>query len=106
MSMITNHSLVVGLLSDQAFPQEAAVLRDMERRGARVLALAEARGDLSLASNSHVVELASGLPKGLRPVVYLPVLQLMAYYRAMAGTENPDLPADLSSVISLNESLT
>lgn len=106
MSMVNHQSLVVGLLSDQAFPQEAAVLRDMQRRGARVLALAEARGSLELSTGSHFVELASGLPQGLRPVIYLPVLQLMAYYRAMAGTENPDLPADLSSVISLNESLT
>ena len=53
----------------------------------------------------HVVHLNSALPGWARPVTYLPVLQLMAYYRAMYNGQNPDLPANLSFVISLDTSM-
>jgi len=34
-------------------------------------------------------------------VLYLPVLQLFAYHRAVAGGKNPDKPRHLSSVVEL-----
>ena len=106
MSMVDDHSLVVGLLSDEVHPQEIAVLRQMSQRGAQILALAELDHDLGIASGAHLVQIASGLPAWARPVTYLPVLQLMAYYRALSNGQNPDLPANLSFVISLDTSMT
>ena len=48
------------------------------------------------------VSLASNVPAWGRPVLYLPVLQLMAYYRALANGQNPDQPTNLTAVVSLN----
>ncbi|MBC7815243.1 MAG: SIS domain-containing protein [Burkholderiales bacterium] len=103
MSMVDEHALVIGLLSDEAHAQEAAVLRDMRARGAQILTLAEQ--DYGLASASHFIPLASGLPSWARPVVYLPMLQLMAYHRALSNGQNPDQPANLEFVISLDQSM-
>ncbi len=104
MSMVNEHSLVVGLISDEAAPQEIAVLRQMRGRGAQILALSEA--DYGLGEWAHAVVIDSGLPAWARAVTYLPVLQLMAYYRALSNGQNPDLPANLSFVIALDKSMT
>ena len=106
MSMVDERALVVAMLSDDAHTQEAAVLRDMRARGAQTLALGESDYGLGLADVSHFVPLASGLPVWARAVAYLPVLQLMAYHRALTNGQNPDLPANLEFVISLDQSMT
>ncbi|MCZ7544900.1 MAG: SIS domain-containing protein [Anaerolineae bacterium] len=102
MSMVNDQTLVVGLLSDGARRQETAVLRDMHGHGARILALVEDDPDGALAGWAEaVVRLQSGLPEWARAILYLPVLQLLAYYRAMARGQNPDRPAKLEAVVSL-----
>lgn len=100
MSMVNEHALVVGLLSDQASAQETAVLRDMRARGACILAIGEAPGE-DVASLGQVVALQTELPLAARAIAYLPVLQLLAYYRAIFNQQNPDQPANLHAVIVL-----
>ncbi|MBK8023683.1 MAG: SIS domain-containing protein [Chloroflexi bacterium] len=105
MSMVNDHTLVVALLSDEAHAQEASVVKDMRARGAQTLVLAEQDYGLDLEAAPHFVRIASGLPQWARPVTYLPVLQLMAFHRALSNGQNPDLPANLEFVISLNPSM-
>ena len=106
MSMVNEHSLVIGLISEDTHPQEISVLRQMNQRGAHVLVLAERSYDLGIPNGAHIVPIGSNLPLWARPVTYLPVLQLMAYYRALSNGQNPDLPANLSFVIALDKSMT
>ncbi len=103
MSMVNDHALVVGLLSDAAYAQEASVLKDMRVRGAQVLTLGEQ--DYGLEIPPHFVRIQSGLPRWARPVTFLPVLQLMAYHRALSNGQDPDQPANLEFVISLDQSM-
>lgn len=105
MSMVNDHALVVGLLSDEAYAQEAAVLNQMRGRGAQILAIGAHDHHTALDSAVHVVKLDSTLPRWARPVTYLPVLQLMAYYRALSNGQDPDLPANLTFVISLDQTM-
>ncbi|MGQ9501558.1 MAG: SIS domain-containing protein [Anaerolineae bacterium] len=93
MSMVTPQTLVVGLLSDAARAQEEAVMQHMAGLGAQTLTLAESQADIAFAS---------GVPELLRGVLYLPVLQLMAYYRALSKGLDPDRPHNLAKVIELN----
>ncbi|GIL09333.1 MAG: glucosamine--fructose-6-phosphate aminotransferase [Chloroflexota bacterium] len=106
MSMVNAQTLIVGLISDEAHPQEIAVLRQMHQRGAQVLALAEQDYGSDLAGWAHFVRLDTGLPGWARPVTYLLVLQLMAYYRALLRDQDPDRPTNLDFVISLDKSMT
>lgn len=105
MSMVNDRALVVGLLSDEAYAQEAAVLREMRGRGAQILAIGAHDNRAEWDSDVHVVNLDSTLPRWVRPVMYLPVLQLMAYYRALANGQDPDRPANLTFVISLDQTM-
>ncbi len=102
MSMVDEHTLVVGLLSESARAYELAVLREMRALGAHVLALAEA--PVSTQDADYQVCFHSGLPETRRSVLYLPILQLMGYYRAIARGQNPDQPHNLSAVIVLDAS--
>ncbi len=92
MSMVTESTLVVGLLSEKNFTHETAVLDEMAAKGAQVLSLAESGASVSFGS---------GILESVRGVLYLPILQLMAYYRSMAKGLNPDRPNNLEAVVKL-----
>jgi len=93
MSMVTQTCAVIGLLSSAQRNHEQAVLDHMKILGANVVSLAESDAD---------VYFGSGLPESIRNVLYLPPLQLMSYYRAVAKGLNPDKPNNLSAVVELN----
>ncbi|GLV54024.1 glucosamine--fructose-6-phosphate aminotransferase [Dictyobacter sp. S3.2.2.5] len=100
MSMVNEQTLVVGLLSDTARDYELAVLRQMRALGAQTLALSEQ--DVSAAEVNQAIVFNSGLPEENRGVLYLPLLQLMGYYRARANGQTPDAPHNLTAVVVLD----
>jgi glutamine---fructose-6-phosphate transaminase (isomerizing) len=93
MSMVNEKAVVVGLLSDVNRVHEARVLSEMKMLGGTVSALGEADADVAFGS---------GVPECVRGVLYLPVLQLMAFYRSLAKGLNPDRPANLTAVVKLD----
>ena len=93
MSMVNKTTLVIGLLSDAQRLQEMKVLSEMEAIGARVMRLAETDADVTFGST---------IPEAVRGVLYLPVLQLVAFYRALAKGLNPDRPHNLTAVVKLD----
>jgi glucosamine--fructose-6-phosphate aminotransferase (isomerizing) len=98
-SMVDERTLVVGLLSDSAREAETAVVNEMKGLGATILILAESGDGLSWAD--HVVCFESDLPELDRLPLYLPVLQLYAYYRSVGKGLNPDAPRHLDAVVQL-----
>ncbi|MHB1294718.1 MAG: SIS domain-containing protein [Anaerolineae bacterium] len=96
-SMANEASLVVSLLSDSAWAQETAVTADMRALGAQTLAI----GAQCYAGADHAVCLESGLALADRLVLYLPVLQLLAFQRALTNSQDPDAPHNLTAVVSL-----
>jgi glucosamine--fructose-6-phosphate aminotransferase (isomerizing) len=91
-SMVNANTVVVGFLSDTNFGHEKAVLNEVKALGGKTLELCETGGDIPFESN--VSELVRG-------VLYLPILQLSAYYRSLAKNLNPDRPNNLTSVVEL-----
>jgi glucosamine--fructose-6-phosphate aminotransferase (isomerizing) len=92
-SMVGSSTTVLGLLSEANFGREMQVLREMESLGARIVSLGQAETDVVFESQ---------LPQLVRNVLFLPVLQLMAYYRARAKGLDPDRPKNLDAVVKLN----
>ncbi len=93
MSMVNEKAVVVGLVSELNSKQERAVLNEMQALGGKVVALGEAGVDIAFESD---------IPENMRAVLYLPVLQLMAFYRSLAKGLNPDRPNNLEAVVKLN----
>ena len=93
MSMVTSTTIIAGLLSDVNRLHEKRVLDEMEQFGAKVVGLGEV---------DATIQFQSGLAETVRSVLYLPVLQLVAYYRSIAKGLNPDQPNHLTAVVKLD----
>ena len=93
MSMVDENAVVVGMLSDVNRVHEAKVLSEMKELGGRVASLGESDAD---------VEFNSEIPESVRGVLYLPILQLMAFYRSLSKGLNPDRPNNLTAVVKLD----
>jgi glucosamine--fructose-6-phosphate aminotransferase (isomerizing) len=98
-SMVDENTLVVGLMSDHAQEYELDVLREMQELGAQTLPIVEQADEEMRRSADEVIELASGLSSPWRSPLYLPLLQLLAYYRAIEKGLDPDRPANLDAVV-------
>jgi len=99
-SMVRPGTLVIGLLSDTNRAYEEAVLQEMAALGARILAVSEAPSQGMWKTEAVF---SSQVPEAVRNVLYLPVLQWMAYYRARAKGLNPDQPHNLDAVVKLQQ---
>jgi glucosamine--fructose-6-phosphate aminotransferase (isomerizing) len=93
MSMVTESAVVIGLLSEKNSGHENTVLSEMQAMGGTILSLAEAGAQVTFDS---------GIPESARNVLYLPFLQLMAFYRSLAKGLNPDRPNNLTAVVKLD----
>ena len=93
MSMVNEEAVVVGMLSDANRVHEEKVLSEMKRLGGTVASLGESEADVCFES---------GIPECVRGVLYLPVLQLMAFHRSLAKGLNPDSPNNLTAVVKLD----
>jgi glucosamine--fructose-6-phosphate aminotransferase (isomerizing) len=93
MSMVNENAVVVGMVSEANRVHEARVLEEMEALGGTVSALGEKEAEVAFES---------GIPESARGVLYLPVLQLMAFYRSLAKGLNPDRPQNLTAVVKLD----
>jgi glucosamine--fructose-6-phosphate aminotransferase (isomerizing) len=100
MAMVNDRTLVVGMVSEAAQAHEAAVLAEMRKLGARVLAITPA--ELEAKQADYQVPLPSGRSDVERAALYLPFLQLMTFYRALHNNLNPDLPTNLNAVVHLD----
>ena len=93
MSMVNENAVVLGMLSDINRVHEAKVLSEMKMLGGTVSAFGESDADVCFESN---------IPEIVRAVLYLPILQLMAFYRSAEKGLNPDRPTNLTAVVKLD----
>lgn len=98
-ALIDSQSLVVGLLSPEVSVYEEPVLLEMGQLGAETLALAP---QAIRGTTSYAVSFDSELPHWASPVLYLPLLQLLAYHRAVSKGLDPDNPRHLQAVVHLD----
>lgn len=92
-SMVNEHTLIVGLVSETNLAHETLVLDEMRSYGARVVAMAEAEADIVFSSQAC---------QAMRDVLYLPFGQMLAFYRSLSKGLDPDRPHNLEAVVKLN----
>ncbi len=99
-STIGEKTLVVGLGSERGASQERRVLMELAEQTPHILALTPGEGwELGKAG----VEIALGhkVSEHALGILYLPLLQLLAYHRAVHKGVNPDESRNLSSYVEL-----
>lgn len=101
ISTVDQQTLVVGLLSEEGLDYELEVLRDVRALGAYVVALS-AVGHPSITQSVDNALIFEDVPSSLWGApLYLPFLQLLAYYRAVSKGLDPDHPIHLQAVVEL-----
>lgn len=100
MSNVDRRMMVGLFVSEAGRPYDLTLARNMRALEGKVLVLCEdSRG---FAGDAHyLVELASGLPEGVRDVLFMPALQFLAYYKSMALGQDPDRPRNLSYFVEV-----
>ncbi|MBC7234425.1 MAG: SIS domain-containing protein [Chloroflexi bacterium] len=101
MALVDQEHLIVGLLSDRMHAYETAVLHDLAARGAHVFLLGEDIAELA-GQFAGSFDLRCGLCEEARAVLFMPFLQYMAYYRALARGLDPDRPRHVVMAIRLD----
>jgi glucosamine--fructose-6-phosphate aminotransferase (isomerizing) len=102
MSMVDAESLIISLINETAREHEYALLRDVQSKGARTLGFLDQDDQKAGDALNDRVLLRSGMPELWRAPLYLPILQFMAYERAISKGLDPDHPTNLTSVVVLH----
>ena len=100
-SVVDERTLVVSLGSHRGARHEDQVLAELSR-GSRVLKLAP-DGDGNRIGNTSEIGVRPEVPEHALGMLYLPLLQLLAYHRAVHRGVNPDESNNLTSYVELSE---
>ena len=101
MSTVTPNTLITILASHAGKILEKNLVRDMKQLGARLLVLHTHEADWVSEWADWQVRVDGDVQDFLTPFLYMPVLQLLGYYKALAKGINPDTPQNLSQVVTL-----
>lgn len=101
MSLVDGEHLVVALLSEGMREYELGVLEDLRARGARIIVVGNRLAGLP-GTYDGALDLAADVSERAGAVLYLPFLQLLAYYRSMGRGLNPDRPRNVTMAIKLD----
>jgi glutamine---fructose-6-phosphate transaminase (isomerizing) len=101
-SIIDESTLVVGLGSLRGAPYERQVLAELAEETPHVLAFTPGDG-WDISELGAEIPLGDRIPEHALGLLYLPLLQLLAYHRALHKGVNPDESRNLTSYIELPE---
>jgi glucosamine--fructose-6-phosphate aminotransferase (isomerizing) len=101
ISIVDRQTLVVGLLSEEGLDYELDVLKDVHELGAYVVALSGVKHHSIMQNVDHALFIDEGPSPIWYAPLYLPFLQLLAYYRAISKGLDPDHPVHLKAVVEL-----
>jgi glucosamine--fructose-6-phosphate aminotransferase (isomerizing) len=93
MSMVNETVGIFGLVSETNFTHEMKVVSEMRALRGRLFTVGESGTDVIFNSQ---------IPEQVRGVLYLPIMQLTAFYRSVQKGLNPDSPRNLSAVVNLD----
>jgi glucosamine--fructose-6-phosphate aminotransferase (isomerizing) len=100
-SLVDSKTLVVLFLSDAGVEYETNLLQEIKQLGARTLVICETKTKEINNYGDYIFELKSGLSDYERLILYMPITQLLGYYRAVNKGLDPDNPKNLTQVVTL-----
>ncbi len=101
ISIIDHHTVVIFLMSDSGREHETRMLKDVKALGAKTVVVCERSAPEIKSLADYRVELNSGLSDYARLILYMPIMQLLGYHRAIGKGLDPDNPKNLTQVVIL-----
>ncbi len=100
-SILEKEILVTLFFTDTGKGFETQLLREIKALGGSTLSVCD-RADSTIRNESdYLFELRSDLPECVRGVLYVPVAQLLAFYKSMSKNIDVDAPRNLSYYVTL-----
>ncbi|RJP62790.1 MAG: SIS domain-containing protein [Ignavibacteriales bacterium] len=98
-STCAENTFAAVMLSDNGFDLEAKLIPELKDFGASTLVLYSDTEREHVNKADFKIEIPKGYSDLMKPFFYLPLLQLLGYYRAVAKGINPDSPKNLTQVV-------
>ncbi len=87
---------------DEVYSKLIGNVMEMKARGAEVIGVVDEQ-DIEITNLAdETIELPSGIPSFLTPIVYILPLQLFAYYMAVRKGYDPDFPRNLAKSVTVH----
>ncbi len=100
IQLVNEKTPVIFVLHSNEVGELMSLITSIRRFGAPLISISDSGGSLKDIANS-IMTVPSGLPRMFAPILYMPPLQLFAYYSSIARGLNPDEPEKLSKVVRL-----
>jgi glucosamine--fructose-6-phosphate aminotransferase (isomerizing) len=100
-SILSRNVLVVQFLSDIAKAYEIDLLKEIKDLGGTTLLLCENTDSYPEMNTDYLLETGSRVNDYARNVLYLPAIQLLAFYKALSKGIDVDTPKNLSHFVRL-----
>jgi glucosamine--fructose-6-phosphate aminotransferase (isomerizing) len=100
-SILSRNVLVVQFLSDIAKAYEIDLLKEIKDLGGTTLLLCESTDSYPEMNTDYLLETGSRVNDYGRNVLYLPAIQLLAFYKALSKGIDVDTPKNLSHFVRL-----
>ena len=100
-AVVDKNSLVVIFLTDSAFDYEFSVAQEMKGLGGNLLIFGDVVPDKFYSLTDNIVDLGENINEWIRGILFLPVIQLMCYYKAIKKGLDPDNPKNLTYFVEI-----
>ena len=87
---------------DEAYPKIVGNVMEMKARRAHVVSLVEDNDSEVASLSDETIQMPSGIPAPLTPIVFIVPLQLFAYRLAVTKGYDPDFPRNLAKSVTVH----
>lgn len=100
-AVVDENSLVVIFLSDSAFDYELSIAEEMKELGGNLLIFGDKVPKKFYSLTNNIVDLGENISEWVRGILFLPVIQLLSYYKAIKKGLDPDNPKNLTYFVEI-----
>ena len=87
---------------DEAYSKIIGNVMEMKARHAHIVSLVEGDDGQIASLSDETIQMPSGIPSPLTPIVFIVPLQLFAYHMAVTKGYNPDFPRNLAKSVTVH----
>jgi glucosamine--fructose-6-phosphate aminotransferase (isomerizing) len=98
IQLIDGGTPIIFIATEDEVERHKTLMKKMAGFGAPLISISDRKEDL-VKFSTNVVEIPTGFPRILSPILYVIPLQLFAYYSSIARNLNPDKPEKLGKVV-------
>ena len=100
-AVVDENSLVVIFLSDSALDYELSVAKEMKELGGNLLIFGDIVKKEFYKLSENIVNLEEKINEWIRGILFLPIIQLLSYYKAIKKGLDPDNPKNLTYFVEI-----